>query len=39
MDYTFLVNLQTESTLPEKGILCRILREFSARMRSMSVQE
>jgi hypothetical protein len=39
MDYTFLVNLQTEFTLPEKGILSRVLREFSARMRSMSVQE
>ena len=25
MDYTFLVNLQTEFTLPEKGILSRVL--------------
>jgi quercetin dioxygenase-like cupin family protein len=25
MDYTFLANLQTEFTLPEKGILSRVL--------------
>jgi quercetin dioxygenase-like cupin family protein len=27
MDYTFLVNLQQEFTLPEKGILSRVLRK------------
>ena len=27
MDYTFLANLQTEFTLPEKGILSRVLKK------------
>lgn len=27
MDYTFLANLQTEFTLPEKGVLSRVLKK------------